>query len=50
MGACVGKPVDGTLGASTLSFFAVTRDNSQLACQAEMHAELDGLVDRLPEG
>ncbi len=35
---------------SMLDFAAVTQDNSRLACQIEMTAELDGIVVRMPEG
>ena len=33
-----------------LSFAAVTKDDSRLACQIEVTADLDGLVVRMPEG
>ena len=46
----VGKPAEGTLETSMLSFAAVTQDNSRLSCQIEMRDELDGLIVRLPDG
>ena len=46
----VGKPVEGTLETSMLSFAAVTQDNSRLSCQIEMRDELDGLIVRMPDG
>lgn len=48
--ATVGRPAEGGMEASMLSFAAVTQDNSRLSCQIEMRAELDGLVVRMPDG
>ena len=33
-----------------LSFAAITKDNSRLACQIEVTPQLDGLVVHTPEG
>jgi len=48
--ALVGKPAEGGMEASMLSFAAATQENSRLSCQIEMRAELDGLVVRMPDG
>jgi ferredoxin, 2Fe-2S len=46
----VGLPAVASTEASLLSFAAVTRPNSRLACQIQVTDVLDGLVIRMPEG
>lgn len=46
----VGRAEASATEASMLSFAAHVADNSRLACQINVTAELDGLIVRMPEG
>jgi ferredoxin, 2Fe-2S len=46
----IGRPEEGSMEESMLSFAAVTQPNSRLSCQLTMTEELDGLILRMPEG